>query len=509
MSPVLHFVPRLRRPMESLDLGLNLLQAHGKAVYQVFFLQLAILLALLLPFTWRTPALTLWILWWLLPWFHRGTLHVLSRRVFGQEASIFTFLEEWRPIHRHGFLASLLWRRSSWWRSFVLPVWQLEQQSGKAYILRTRLLRRQGGGAAILLTHGCRLAEAITPFAILLLLWMMIPQGISVDLEGTFGEWFNTKWFSWLFLLAGLLSIALIEPFYAAAGFALYLNRRTQLEGWDLEQSFRRLAARLRSAGRGLLLLLLLGAGLGVQRLGAAPAAPPAKLEEEPKPLRPLDPARKVLEDLQSQDPDLRRTRDKSVLRFKSTGKEPAWVRRFLEWWDKPREEKREIAPQQPRNWLKPLALVIKVLMVAALVALVIFVILRFRHKLRDRQVSDDYEAPEALAGLDVRPESLPPDVAGEALIRFHTGDPRGAMALLYRGALTALIHGHRLEIPSSATEGDCLRMALPKLTEEAGGTFRLLTRIWIRMAYLGEDPDTETMEILCIRWRAAFGGVR
>jgi hypothetical protein len=509
MSPVLHFVPRLRRPMESLDLGLSLLQAHRGVVYQVFLLQLVIVLALLLPFTWKQPVWTLLILWWLMPWFHRGTLHVLARRVFGQDASVFTFLEQWRSIHRRGLLATLLWRRLSTAASFLLPIWQLEDQGGSAYVSRARLLRRQGGGMAFLLALICFLLSVLTILGILGLLQMMVPKSLTLDLWEALGRGFDRPWFAWCFTVFGLLTFTLIEPFYAAAGFALYLNRRTQLEGWDLEQSFRRLAARLRSVGRGLLLLLVLGAGLGVQRLGAAPATPPAKLEEEPKPLRPLDPARKVLEDLQSQDPDLRRTRDKSVLRFKSTGKEPAWVRRFLEWWDKPREEKREIAPQQPRNWLKPLAFVIKVLMVAALVALVIFVILRFRHKLRDRQVSDDYEAPEALAGLDVRPESLPPDVAGEALIRFQTGDRRGAMALLYRGALTALIHGHRLEIPSSATEGDCLRMALPKLTEEAGGTFRLLTRIWIRMAYLGEDPDTETMEILCIRWRAAFGGVR
>ncbi len=45
---------------------------------------------------------------------------------------------------------------------------------------------------------------------------------------------------------AFLLSLAyagvvlFVEPFYVAAGFAMYLNRRVQLEAWDVEQEFRR-----------------------------------------------------------------------------------------------------------------------------------------------------------------------------------------------------------------------------------------------------------------------------
>jgi hypothetical protein len=34
--------------------------------------------------------------------------------------------------------------------------------------------------------------------------------------------------------------VVVLEPFYVAAGFAMYLNRRVQLEAWDIEQEFRR-----------------------------------------------------------------------------------------------------------------------------------------------------------------------------------------------------------------------------------------------------------------------------
>ena len=36
------------------------------------------------------------------------------------------------------------------------------------------------------------------------------------------------------------LIVLFLEPFYVAAGFGMYLNRRAELEAWDLEQEFRR-----------------------------------------------------------------------------------------------------------------------------------------------------------------------------------------------------------------------------------------------------------------------------
>ena len=40
--------------------------------------------------------------------------------------------------------------------------------------------------------------------------------------------------------VAYAIVIAFLEPFYVAAGFAMYLNRRAELEAWDVEQELRR-----------------------------------------------------------------------------------------------------------------------------------------------------------------------------------------------------------------------------------------------------------------------------
>ena len=40
--------------------------------------------------------------------------------------------------------------------------------------------------------------------------------------------------------IAYAVAVLFIEPFYVAAGFAMYLNRRAEIEAWDIEQEFRR-----------------------------------------------------------------------------------------------------------------------------------------------------------------------------------------------------------------------------------------------------------------------------
>jgi hypothetical protein len=41
-------------------------------------------------------------------------------------------------------------------------------------------------------------------------------------------------------MFAGYAGVVLfVEPFFVAAGFAMYLNRRVELEAWDIEQEFR------------------------------------------------------------------------------------------------------------------------------------------------------------------------------------------------------------------------------------------------------------------------------
>ena len=77
----------------------------------------------------------------------------------------------------------------------------------------------------------------------------LLPESAQLDWEGLFQAFdFQTsipKAFFWWGAVCHMVIVTLIEPFYVGAGFALYLNCRTRIEGWDVELAFKRLARRL------------------------------------------------------------------------------------------------------------------------------------------------------------------------------------------------------------------------------------------------------------------------
>ena len=380
-----------------------------------------------MPFLWRTPLWCLLGFWWLKPWLDRGVLFVLSRVVFGQSTSVWDFLREWRAVHRRGLVAGLLWRRLSPLRSYVLPIFQLEGLRGAAYRRRARLLTRQSGGVGFLLTCSGWLFTLLTFVGFLALLQGMVPPGSRMEMWSGFAT--MSLGFQWLLVAVGMLALTLTEPFFVAGGFGLYLNRRTHLEGWDLELAFRRLAARLC-----LVVLLLVGArcagGPGASPSGGDPVVQTRGASGPQVPGRGPAPARGGGAAARAEDPEgrsrlpahrgdpgpeLRTHRPGAplaaqLLDFFFAKKEPAkpsgsWSMDFLKGlWDL-------------------IALVGKVVLVGGLLTFVLWLIYRFRHRLGLPVAREMvWEAPAAVAGLDIRPESLPPDVPAAARHLFVAG---------------------------------------------------------------------------------------
>ena len=72
-----------------------------------------------------------------------------------------------------------------------------------------------------------------------------MPEGQQIDLNTLiFGARADSDPIVLATSLAYAACVGFLEPFYVAAGFALYLNRRVDLEAWDVEQEFRRAFAR-------------------------------------------------------------------------------------------------------------------------------------------------------------------------------------------------------------------------------------------------------------------------
>ena len=99
---------------------------------------------------------------------------------------------------------------------------------------------------------------------------------------------------------------------------------------------------------------------------------------------------------------------------------------------------------------------------------------------------------------LDVRPESLPDDVGAAAWALWQAGQVPAALSLLYRGALSRLIHRHRVPITSSATEGECLDLARDRLEAGALRYVTQVVRAWEASTYGGRSLSTAMGETLC-----------
>ncbi|MDR2014635.1 MAG: hypothetical protein LBP99_03300 [Azoarcus sp.] len=242
---------RARTHWEAIDLGLALIQTYWRNLYAAWCVVVLppAFLAMMLTYLFGVNSYGTLLIWWLKPVYDRALLHVLSRAVFGETVTWRDVLRTLPHLVRHsGLFRALTWRRLMPSRSFELPIWQLEGVAGQARRRRLRVLKRYGNGATRLF-FVCDILEMVLFLGMLGLFFMMLPPEFAPSRADTFFDFFTADkrplWLDAAYCLVYLFVISIVEPFYVAAGFTLYLNRRTELEGWDIELGFRTLAARL------------------------------------------------------------------------------------------------------------------------------------------------------------------------------------------------------------------------------------------------------------------------
>lgn len=234
---------RRRGNMEAADLGVRLCQSSARAVFTCYVVVAVPVIALSLAMFEVATWLPTLIMWWLKPWLDRTILFVLSRAAFGQATTLGDLWRAQRHVWWGQLLGSLTLRRLSPWRSFTQPVYQLEGLRLGARGRRIAQIRAGRAGPAMLVTSAYSLVEIALSVALLSLAFWFAPTGYEPDLSQLFtGE--GERLAELAFAIAYGIVIMLLEPFYVAAGFAMYLNRRVELEAWDIEQEFRRAFAR-------------------------------------------------------------------------------------------------------------------------------------------------------------------------------------------------------------------------------------------------------------------------
>jgi len=135
------------------------------------------------------------------------------------------------------------------------------------------------------------------------------------------------------------------------------------------------------------------------------------------------------------------------------------------------------------------------------LAGLTAFVLVRLHAWLRlrgERQAANNTTAPPVhLDILDIRPDSLPADIGGQAAALWQRGEARAALSLLYRGALACLMQ-HGVPIRAACTETQCLHLAALHLSPAGLQFFTAVVQAWQGLAWGDQAPSESEMLALC-----------
>jgi hypothetical protein len=448
---------RPRTGWESIDLGFALARRWFLPLWALWWITAAPTgIAALI---WLHDHAFLWLLliWWLKPMFEATLLFWLSRALFGECLSPSRALEQFGRAFPRRLWPQILWRRIGFTRCLSMPATLLENLHGSAR--RRRLAVLEGQGLASWLTLICAHLEAVLWIGAPLTLVLLIPGTLPGFDAGEllleqFGPDAGEAPGVWLGIAVMLLAMSVIAPFYVAAGFALYLGRRTELEAWDLELVFRRVASAERTAptapgraargSRTPVLVLACAIGLGASgdtasADGGAPTTP--------------DEARAIITEVLAHG-DFGATRTESV-----------WV--YVGGDNEDGEQPDDTAPPRlPSDWILAIATAFKWSLAAGAAAVMLILL----HGLRQgraalprlgrgkRSGADLYaETPTRTVTSPPRSHCEPMPAAAARLLA--AGDTRGALALMYRTRVESL-HAAGLPLRPSATEAECLAAA-------------------------------------------------
>lgn len=228
---------RPRTPMEAADLGVRLCQSAARPVYLCYWAVGLPVVALSLATFEIADWLPALLIWWAKPWLDQTILFVLSRAAFGQPTALGDLWKAQRRVWWSQLPLSLTTRRLSPWRSFTLPVYQLEGLPLLKARRRVLQIRRGRTSPAALMTGAFSTAENVLTVAVTSLVFWFMPGEVT---SATLFSQETSALIGLPMTIAYALVVLFLEPFYVAAGFAMYLNRRAQLEAWDIEQELRR-----------------------------------------------------------------------------------------------------------------------------------------------------------------------------------------------------------------------------------------------------------------------------
>ncbi len=502
-------VVRTRNPWEAIDLGILLARRHSTVLMLTWALMTLPVFALLSLIFWQQPTIAVLVIWWLKPLFERVPLYILSNALFANTPRLIDCIKMAPKLFRPQLFASLTWRRLSLTRSFDLPVQQLEGLSGSARQQRLVTLGRHYSRVPTWLTIiGLHIEMAIL-LGFITLLYLLIPAQLQTDwnwlklLEISQHEWL---WAEHLSNLLYVLVLIIWEPIYVACGFTLYLNRRTELEAWDIELVFRQLAQRFSKIAP--LLLLALVCWLPYQESALANAATPSTTAVTSEELT-SDQPRLLKQMLNSEQAQQSIQSILNTAPFKNSKTVNSW--HFPKSDTTKSGDKKTLGmPDWLRSLINQVSLGLQFILWGLLLLISAVIVWRYRQWLQTfsgliRGKKTSTEPPlQTVFGLDISSDALPDDLLDSAQ-QLWPEQPRAALSLLYRGVLNHLATVETIPLNQASTEGEVL-LLIDALAPELQQHCQQITQHWQNLAWGHHLLSQEQFNALCAQWQQLNG---
>lgn len=465
---------RLRTPDEAIDVGVLLTRKYWwqlLSAWAVFAIPL-FGIACFIPNTF----FALLFFWWFKPLYERLPLQIVSSAIFLQTHSFKSALS---GTFQNDTLSWLTIFRFCPGRSTLTPIGALEGlDSGTGKIRRRRQLIKSPIISTYLLLHVGMFACEAMMVVLGVVIYMTVFEPVYVESLNPFellGKQWNWLWISQeakvLMLCLTLTSTAFIAPFYICAGFALYINRRIGLEGWDLYLGFQRLVSRF-TVMCVALLIFLPSINLVAQDATQHTSTTPNTQTQ----------VRSEVDEIMQEH-----------IVHEETSRVPREIRAG--------------GPNLMNSLMQVLSLGIIALLIGLLLGLVVWVVIKLRvwEFVKRRYKQPEVEETKVSVMSDAQEDvDLPSNVVAEAKLAWQQGRAREALSLLYRGAILYLIAKHSCPIEICDTERTCARV-ISRRVPSLSAVFNKLSLHWQQVAYGKKTLADQEFRQLVVLYEDSF----
>lgn len=507
----LSVLPRPRSAWQAMDAGFTLARAHFLPLVLMWLgFSLPVFAICLFIQLWFDLPYMLFVWWWFKPLYELPILFFLSRAVFSENLSV---TAAWKLSLKHFwtlFKTYLTLARCSTARAMTYSVVFLEalprkQRAGRISTLCAVKTRHY------LLMLACLHIEYILAYAIITLVGVLFFSSALAEFqwEFLFESLDDPTFQAWMAgaSITTLIAAALVAPFYVAGGFLIYINRRMQLEAWDIEHRFRDIKPRAikSSVIAGVLLTpLLFGTADPAMAQDKTLAQDTTVEQRKTMPeeraesiMTPASAKAAINEILQHKDFGYTKTRTVPVLKERDEDED-----------DEERESLDLSFLEGLVDAMSSMATIFKIVLWTAVVffvGLLLYTLFRFKQSFSRPSALTRHRPEGEDAQSHPLTQDLPVDIVATAEQLLSQGQRRQALSVLFRGALRSVMYEHEMKIASGATESDCETSVAAVANQQQVQTFTHLLGVWRKEAYANQPQPEDVIRKLIADWRNAF----